>query len=130
MAHPGGRPLKFKSVEELQELADQYFADTPEVEWTITGLALALDTTRQTLINYEDKDEFLDTIKKYKTRVENAYEKSLRKYGRSGDIFGLKNFGWKDRSEVEQSGEITHKYEDMTDEELERALKARQDKLA
>lgn len=30
----------------------------------ITGLALALDTTRDTLMDYEGKDEFSDTIKK------------------------------------------------------------------
>lgn len=101
-----GRPLKY-SVEEIIRLSDQYFAITPESEWTITGLALALDTTRQTLVNYEEKDEFIDTIKKLKTKVENQYEISLRKHGRSGDIFGLKNFGWKDKQEIESSGTMT-----------------------
>jgi hypothetical protein len=97
----GGRPLKFKSITELKEVADSYFQDTPEEEWTITGLALALDTTRRTLIDYEYKDEFTHTIKRYKSMVENSYEKSLRKNGRAGDIFGLKNFGWADKTEIE-----------------------------
>lgn len=101
-----GRPLKY-SLEEIIKLSDKYFEDTPPDEWTITGLALALDTTRQTLINYTEKEEFIDTIKKLKTKVENQYEISLRKHGRSGDIFGLKNFGWSDKTEVEQSGTMT-----------------------
>jgi len=100
-----GRPLKFKSVKELEERIDAYFDNTPKDEWTITGLALALDTYRQTLVNYEEKDEFVDTIKKAKQRVENGYEIDLKKYGRSGTIFALKNFDWKDRTEQENSGE-------------------------
>lgn len=95
--HPGGRPLKFQSLKELTDIADKYFAETPEAEWTTTGLALALDTTRELLMDYQNKDEFSDTIKKYKLKVHMAYEKDLRKMGRSGDIFALKNFGWRDQ---------------------------------
>jgi hypothetical protein len=94
-----GRPLKFKSVKELQKKIDSYFALTPKDEWTITGLALALDTYRQTLINYEGKEDFVDTIKKAKQKVENGYEIDLKKYGRTGTIFALKNFDWKDKTE-------------------------------
>ena len=36
-----GRPLKFKSVEELQQRIDHYFNNTPKDEWTITGLAVS-----------------------------------------------------------------------------------------
>ena len=100
----GGRPLKFQSVEEIEKLAQAYFDETPKDEWTITGLALALDTSRETLMNYEEKPEFFDTIKKLKTMIENQYEISLRKNGRSGDIFALKNFDWKDKKETELSG--------------------------
>jgi hypothetical protein len=96
------RPLKY-TVEQIESLAKDYFDTTPKEEWTITGLALALGTNRQTLMNYEDKDEFVDTIKKLKTMVENQYEISLRKNGRSGDIFGLKNFGWKDKSDFDHN---------------------------
>lgn len=96
-----GRPLKFKSVDDLKKLADEYFATTPEGEWTITGLALALDTTRDTLIDYQKKDDFSDTIKRYKEMVHRAYEKDLRKKGRAGDIFALKNFGWTDQRQLD-----------------------------
>ena len=102
-----GRPLKFKSVEELQEKIDAYFVqcDKDKEPYTITGLALALDTSRETLMNYEKKEEFFDTVKKGKLRVEHDYEIALRKNGRAGEIFGLKNFGWKDKTE--QSVDLT-----------------------
>jgi hypothetical protein len=98
---PGGRPLKFETVEILQEKIDLYFATIPQEEWTITGLALALDTDRHTLINYEEREEYFHTIKKAKEMVHNAYELDLRKKGRSGDIFALKNFGWTDKQETD-----------------------------
>lgn len=100
-----GRPLKFKSVEELQQKIDNYFASCDENEEpiTITGLALALDTTRETLCDYGEKDEYSDTVKKAKLRVQHAYEKRLVKRGNGGDIFALKNFGWTDKSEVEST---------------------------
>ena len=94
-----GRPLKFKTVKELEKKCDDYFNTIDIAEWTITGLALHLDTYRQTLLNYEERDEFLDTIKKAKQMVENSYEIDLKKYGRSGTIFALKNFNWADKTE-------------------------------
>lgn len=103
MANLGGRPLKFKTVEELQVKMDKYFAETSEKEWTITGLALALDTDRTTLINYQNRDGYFDAIKKGKEMVHNAYEKDLRAKGRSGDIFALKNFGWTDQQHVDHT---------------------------
>lgn len=101
MANRVGRPLKFTSVEQVIEKAEAYFAVTPPRQQTITGLALALDTSRSTLMIYEGTDEFSNTIKKYKDQIEHAYELSLRDRGGSGDIFGLKNFGWTDRAEVD-----------------------------
>lgn len=42
-------------------------------------------------------------------RIENAYEKRLINRGNGGDIFALKQFGWKDRQEqaVEVSGNMS-----------------------
>lgn len=96
-----GRPLKFKTVEELQTKIDAYFNDTPKEEWTITGLAIALDTFRSVLCDYEEKDEFSNAVKKAKQRVENGYEIDLKRAGRSGTIFALKNFDWKDKQETD-----------------------------
>ena len=75
----------------------KYFYDDPLP--TITGLALALDTSRETLMNYEDKSAYFDTIKKAKDQIHASYEQTMRKSGKASDIFALKNFGWTDKQE-------------------------------
>ena len=47
----GGRPLKFKSAAELGEKIEQYFSECEKTgePLTVTGLALALDTTSRHL---------------------------------------------------------------------------------
>lgn len=111
-----GRPLKFQTVKELQNAIDAYFEEMKNSLYinadgipiyeplTITGLALALDTTRKTLMEYEERDEFSNTIKKAKTRIENFAEKRLFGTAPTGAIFALKNYGWKDKSESEMYG--------------------------
>lgn len=98
-----GRPPKWNTPEELQAEIDKYFAGCEKTgePLTITGLALALDTYRDVLMDYQNKDEFSNTVKRAKQRIENAYEKRLIANGRAGDIFALKNFGWKDKQEIE-----------------------------
>lgn len=95
---PGGRPPMYKTAEEMQLVIDDYF-DGEEIH-TVCGLALALRfDSRQSLINYEGKDEFLDTIKRAKMRIEAEYEGRLvsGKANVAGLIFNLKNnFSWKD----------------------------------
>jgi hypothetical protein len=101
-----GRPLKFETVEMLQEKIDAYFNECDEKEepYTITGLALALNTTRETLLDYEDKEEFSDTVKRAKLKCENFAEKHLfkGKNGVVGAIFNLKNnySRWVDKQEI------------------------------
>ena len=105
-----GRPLKFKTVKELQGKIDKYFESCKKENrpLTITGLALALDTNRQTLLNYEERDEFFDTIKKAKLMCENFAEESLFTARQvAGTIFNLKNnYGWKDKQDIGHSGEM------------------------
>lgn len=111
----GGRPLKYETVEELDNAVESYFekCDREHEPYTITGLALALDVDRRTLTNYSNKEEFFPTIKKAKLRVENYLEKRLIKdTSTTGIIFNLKNnFEWKDKQEIEHSGAI--KLEDV-----------------
>ena len=100
--HAGGRPPKFKDVEELEKAIEKYFKETNPEEYTISGLGLALNLTTQSILNYEDKDDkFFATIKRAKQRIEQSWEIRLIKKGRSGDIFALKNFGWKDKQELD-----------------------------
>ena len=69
--HPGGRPPKFNSVEELDTKSQEWWdsiIDTDEIP-DIEGWALALDTTRTTLFEYEFKEEFANTIKRWKDKI-------------------------------------------------------------
>jgi hypothetical protein len=125
-----GHPLKFESVEILQAKIDDYFAN---VGWqkrevydkkrqelvevlvyepaTITGLAIALDTSRKVLCEYQDRDGYSNAINRAKAKCEHSLE-----YGALAGhlnpamaIFSAKNnYDWKDKSEqdVKQTGEL------------------------
>lgn len=98
-----GQPLMFEDIDKMKEDIEQFFLDCKKNEepYTITGLALALGTTRKTLIEYEGREEYVNTIKMAKARCEQYAEKALFS-GRNaaGPIFALKNYGWKDKSET------------------------------
>lgn len=122
-----GRPLKFESPKLLKDKIEEYFKTTPEDEWMITGLAVHLDTSRETLMDYEkgegERADFSDTIKRAKVKIEQSYERRGIKRGNAFDIFALKNFGWKDQQEVKQTNvNYTKDVSDMTDEELKKIL--------
>lgn len=123
-----GRPPKFKSKDEMQQKIDDYFKEcegkplldaenkpffdkngNPVIvgkkPLTITGLARALGfSSRQSLLNYEGKKEFLDTITRARMRVEEYVEESLfYKDTAKGAMFSLSNNfeGWKEKKQVE-----------------------------
>lgn len=141
--HTLGRPLKFQTVKELKQAINDYFESLFEPRFdmwgnpvmnkktgeqmmkkskvaTVTGLAVALGTTRETLLDYElgkhdGKDltveqlaeneqieDFSDTIKEAKLRIYSDTEQQLYQGKAVGAIFSLKNnYGWKDKTEVE-----------------------------
>jgi len=124
---PAGAPRQYQSVEELEAMIADYFDScwidkvTEHTDkdgactmstvryqvrpYTVTGLALHLDLTRQGLLNYQGRPEFVDTIRRAKTRVEMGYEETLFTKNANGAAFGLKeNFGWKDKVTQEHSG--------------------------
>jgi len=96
----GGKPLKFETAEELREILQGYFENTPQEEWTVTGLALMVGS-KQLLNDYEKRKEYSHIVREAKLIVENGYEIDLKKHGRSGTIFALKNFDWKDKTETD-----------------------------
>lgn len=104
-----GRPLKFKTVEELDQKIEEYFnnCDKNNKPYSMTGLALALDTFRSVLLDYAEKDDYSYSIKKAKQRCENWVEENalLNKVNPTSAIFNLKNNykGWKDKSEVDNN---------------------------
>lgn len=112
---PDKRMVTLKSFEEGEK--GEYVDYVPH--FTKTGLALHLGfESRQSLYDYaklsEKEDatdldkEFSYIIKRATLRVENNYERMLAEKGvQTGAIFALKNMGWKDRTEVEQTGTST-----------------------
>lgn len=123
---PRGRPKKISEVDELNNKIKKYFVecDNKKEPYTITGLCLALDICRDTLCEYAKNEEFSDTIKKAKLRVENYLEKHLiTDTGTTGIIFNLKNnFGWKDKQELEHSGNINNPFNELSTEELRQLI--------
>ena len=102
-----GRPKKF-TLKELEKRIAGYFAhcDEHKEPYCITGLALALDTSRRSLLNWEKDDEFFHAIKRAKDECEFYIEKEALK-GKlppAVAIFCLKNFGWTDKQEHEHTG--------------------------
>ena len=88
--------------EELQELIDEYFADTEKPIKTITGLCLHCGfASRQSFYDYEKKEKFSYSIKRARMMIENVYEERLQGNTCTGAIFALKNFGWIDKTETE-----------------------------
>ena len=123
-----GRPLKFKTVEELQSAIDDYFAEcdnrlkeihtkegdslavnVPE-PYTMAGLAYALGMDRRSLLNYSNRDNFFPLVKAARARVERDVERRLLEtQNQSGAIFNLKNnFDWRDKTEqdINHSGNV------------------------
>lgn len=119
MANPVGRPLSFKTVEDLQKQIDEYFdfcdnrikkvvdklgreyAITDQAPYTMSGLARRLGVDRRTLVNYSNKEEFFPTIREARARVEEDVEtRMMETKNEKGAAFSLKNnFEWKDKSE-------------------------------
>jgi hypothetical protein len=116
-----GKPLKYKTVEALEQAIEAYFAEcdphiveypyihtdpktkertlkfekrlTEQEPYTMSGLAYALDMDRRTLLDYSKRDRYLPTIKKARNRVEKYVEKLMLKSNGvvAGVIFNAKN---------------------------------------
>lgn len=94
---------------------------TEQKPYTITGLAEFLETTRELLVDYSNRAEFSDTIKKAKLKIHRFWEEALYEEKKAaGVIFNLKNnWRWKDRSEVVDPMKMPTGYEHLSDEELD-----------
>lgn len=103
-----GRPRKYTDPQVMQDIIDGYFAecDAKDEPYTVSGICLALDLDRATLIDYQKLDKFRNTVNKSKLRVEQNMEKRALKNESNVtmSIFSLKNnFNWKDKSEVDST---------------------------
>jgi hypothetical protein len=138
-----GRPPMFKTPEEMQVLIDAYMetrgikpvlneqgqaildtkgnpiwkVDAP----TVAGLALYLGfTDRHSMYDYKLKPLFTNTIKKAVTRIEEFAEEMLHNGKPIGAIFWLKNHGWSDKQEIEQTTKTLPATEEDCKKELQK----------
>lgn len=129
----GGRPPKYECKEEIEGLIEKYFEDCNGELYlddkgkpildnrgnliykkqpkppTVTGLALSLGfNSRTSLFDYQGKGEFMNTIMRAKSYIEEYAERRLfDKDGVQGAKFSLiNNFkGWSEKSKDESPGE-------------------------
>jgi hypothetical protein len=113
----GGSPPYYEYPAQMKKKCDEFFEyckgewDSEKKEWkrepeppTITGLALWLGfNSRQSLLNYQNKPEFVDIITNAKTKVEMGYEKNLHGGKPTGSIFALSNMGWRNEKYIDHS---------------------------
>ena len=129
----GGRPAFYNTKEEMDILIEEYFNDcdgellkdvsgdikldksgNPIIigkrPYTVAGLASALGfRSRQSLLDYQDKPEFMDTIMRAKLKIEvYTNERLFDRDGVQGAKFSLMNNfkGYSDKQEIEQNTTI------------------------
>lgn len=128
MANKVGRPLKFQTVEELEEQIKKYYerCELKEKPLTMSGLACWLGIDRRTLVNYSKKEEFFPTISTARAIVQADMEERAL----NGDsnatmsIFSFKNnFGWNDKQEIESTNTNVNKNIDLSNYSLEELKK-------
>lgn len=116
------------------EIDDCEQKPTPKLIWriseqkpyTIVALANFLSTSRETLINYEKRDAFFDTIKAAKDKCEEYWEGRLLGPHATGPIFNLKNnYGWKDRTEADITSDGEKLGVALSAEQAEQLIRAR-----
>lgn len=161
--HAGGRPLKFKTVDELDLAIQNYFAEcdphttkalvetgrdskgnmlfdtrtvlTEQRPYTVSGLALALGVSRQTLLNYREREEFFDSIEKAVQRCESYAESQLYGPYANGAKFNLannysgKHQPWTDRQVVagDPDAPLSTPYAALTTEQLRKLAEEQPD---
>ena len=113
-----GRPRKYETPEEMQEVITQYFNECAEegIYPTVSMLAYRRNMSRKELLDYEKcieldtlkncsldmKREFSNTVKRSKQYIEAMYENKMVNTNTNvvGMIFCMKNnFNWVDKTE-------------------------------
>lgn len=131
--HPGGRPLKFATAEQLEVAINAYFDSCdPHVErrvvdggvnqkgetiwleravmteqkpYTLSGLARALGVDRKTIKNYGERDGFFHTVEAAVRRCEEYWESALASPYSNGAKFNLSNnyADWREKQEIDHT---------------------------
>lgn len=133
----GGRPRIFANPEEMEvEIIDYFnYCIENKANVTVTGLVLYIGlSSRNSLYEYKNREEFSGMVLRALTAVEHAYELNLHGFNALGAKFALMNMGWREKTETDitTNGRALGKeidLTDLTDEELTllERIKSRQD---
>lgn len=126
---PVGRPVAYQEPKEMANKIEEYFtraagrikdhitsnglvvpiSDPAPVH--VTGLCVFLGISRDTLCEYQKKPNFSDSITRAKLRCEEHAVNACfeGKKGNKADFVLQNNFGWKNKSEVDNKGSMTVK---------------------
>lgn len=117
---------KYEDINELTIKIEAYFKiqEANKEPFCFTGICNYLNLAKQTFIRYQKEHpntEIRDVLSAAKQRCEEYAEKQL--FGRypTGPIFALKNYGWKDKVEIEGEGAFLIKIVDFTKKNNEEA---------
>ena len=98
---------------------------------TITDLVLFLGfADRASFYDYEKRPAFSHTIKRARTFIEREYEQLLTQGNPAGAIFALKNFGWKDKTEVDFTDKTAGNLDPAQEQAIKRHIPAILEDLA
>lgn len=132
-----GRPPKLTEEQRLEvyKAFEDYIARTPDP--TVVGFIAYDPVAAQYFLtrdNLNDWKEF-STLQKYCIEKQEAYllqAGGTGRYNPTMAIFRLKQpqHGYTDRQDVNTQGEVKHTYEELDDEQLEAAIKAREDRVS
>lgn len=124
----GGRPKLFKSLEELEERIEEFYAycEMNKKPLTFERLSTFLKVDRKTIYNYEQRDEFFPCIKAVRDRIlADLMEKGMEgQINATFGIFCLKNYGYADKQEVTSTNVNKNvSLEHLSKDELKELLK-------
>jgi hypothetical protein len=102
-----------KKIEEYRLYIQQQRDEYPEriIPITLTGMIYHIGLgSRLAFDKYKEYgDDYEEVVSRAKLWVESEYEGGLHRGQAAGPIFALKNFGWKDKTEIEHQGGVDSK---------------------
>jgi hypothetical protein len=134
----GGRPRIIETPGEFDRRVDAYVEEFKENNEPILFIAMILKiglNCKQSFYDYASIPEFSYSVKRAKAIIEAAYEERMvtNPGMQSGNIFALKNFGWRDKepSELEnlQAEKLKRELLETNDNTLSDKFKEISDKL-
>ena len=105
------RNLSIPNKSKMEQLIKKYFkqCDRKHQPYTMSGLAASLGIDRTSLCNYANREEFFESIKNAKAKIQQQMEENMLTGASKStpSIFSLKNnYDWRDTVQVESTVKV------------------------